>query len=41
MNRLTRWTTMAAMVLAAGSAAAAPPSALEVRLSAATPVLRS
>ena len=40
MNRLTRWTTMAAMVLAAGSAAAAPPSALEVRLSAATPVLR-
>ena len=40
MNRLTRWMTMAAMCLAAGSVAAAPPSALEVRLSAATPVLR-
>jgi len=40
MNRFARWMTLAALLCAGGSVVAAPPSALDVRLSAATPVLR-
>lgn len=40
MNRLARWITLAALLCTGGSVVAAPPSALDVRLSAATPVLQ-